>query len=110
MVCRSTPPPERTLLQKATNVTGRGVWPPHSLFPERRTGSSGAVTLKSMALTGLPSALSKSGALPAAANGSEVPLPNVIRSTAIVISPVIELAVVLTAFHCSITDADHAED
>ena len=39
-----------------------------------------------------------------------MPLPKVTRLAEIVISPVMEMAVVLAAFHCSLTDAARAED
>jgi hypothetical protein len=52
----------------------------------------------------------KSGTLPAAASGRDAPLPKVIRLAEIVISPVMEMAVVLAAFHCSLTEAARVKD
>lgn len=57
----------------------------------------------------LPDAILKSGTLPAMASGRDLPLPKMIRFVEIVISPVMEMAVGLAAFHCSLTDAARAE-
>jgi hypothetical protein len=78
MVRRSGPPLKRARVQVTMKVAGRGVRPQHSRCPESRAGLSGAVTLKSVALTCFPSSPLKPGTLPAGARGRDLPLPNVI--------------------------------